>query len=98
MFKDMTGFHGLAGCRAGYSDCASFGEGFVARDTWSGCLDAPDFMPQGSVRIHNTMRHCPQLSMANRDALAGCAKPGTGYDGPESAAADLYPDMCLPRS
>lgn len=73
MFLDRTGRNGLAGCRAAYSDCDSFGFGFVARDTWTGCLDAPDFMPQGSCLSG-------RLSLANRDRITGCAHPGTCHD------------------
>ena len=65
----------FAGCRIGYADCDTFGCGFIARDTWSGCLDAPDFMPQGSVtRIGKSTLI---LSRSNRDINAGCAYPGT---------------------
>jgi hypothetical protein len=72
--------------RACFADACTFGFGFIACDTWSGCLDAPDYMPQGSVRVWNTMKHAPNLSVANRDYLAGCAAIGVGSDGPETAA------------
>lgn len=80
VYYDCTGRNGLAGCRYGYADVDAFGAGFVTRDTWSGNLDAPDFVPQGSMRAMGTVRHSPRLSFANRDRLTGHAKPGTLHD------------------
>jgi hypothetical protein len=80
MFHDCTGRFGLKGARSGFTDCDSFGRGLVACDTWTGCLDAPDYYPQGSVRVNNTIKHSPNLSLANRDAIAGCADIGVGHD------------------
>lgn len=78
MFRDCTGRYGVTGIRYGFTDCDAFGEGFIARDTWTGNLDAPSFMPQGSVVRHG-------MSLASRDRLAGdYAHPGTCHDGPES--------------
>jgi len=80
MFYDVTGRNGLKHARSGFTDCDAFGFGLVARDTWTGCLDAPDYIPQGSVRVWNTIKHSPNLSLANRDAMAGHAYPGVGSD------------------
>ena len=68
------------GMRYGFADCDSFGAGVVARDTWSGCLDAVDYMPQGSVIARHTTVHHPRLSVANRNVIDGRAAPGTCHD------------------
>jgi hypothetical protein len=70
----------FAGCRAGFTDCDSFGQGFVARDTWSGCLDAPSYIAQGSHRYPGTIKHVVRPSMANRDVLTGHAHIGVCHD------------------
>lgn len=91
MYTEITGRSGLPSPRAGFSDCAAFGFGFMARDTWSGCLDAPHFIPQGSVRVSNTIKHAPHLSLAHRDGADG--KPlGAQHDGPERP--ELWEGMC----
>lgn len=63
--------------RAGYADADDLLIGYVARSTWTGRLDAPDYMPLGSTigRARTIER-----SVANRDALAGRAYPGTYHD------------------
>ena len=84
MFHDKTGKGGLPCARVGFTDYDTFRFGYIARDTWSGNLDAPDFMPQGSVRVWNTLKHAPGLALAHRDELAGCKRPGWQHDGPEA--------------
>lgn len=70
------------GARVGFTDHDAFGAGFVAAQTYAGCLDAPDWMPQGSARVHNTLRHYPVLSIALRDEPQ-YRRVGIGCDGPE---------------
>jgi len=74
--------------RAGYADCDTYGAqspNYAACAT--GALDAPDHMPQGSVRVHNTGRPYPTPSSAHRDWQTPEAMPqGAMHDGPETAA------------
>lgn len=71
--------------RSGYSDFAVYGGGhYVCAAT--GNLDAPDYIPQGSIRLHNTGKPNPQQSFACRDEYAGMRNPGAMHDGPETAA------------
>lgn len=82
MFTARTGSKQVS-VRADYSDYATYGSGhymFAA----TGNLDAPDFMPQGSVRLHCTGKPSPQQSIAHREWEYG--KPvGASHDGPETA-------------
>lgn len=71
---------GFAGSRAGFTDYDAFGAGFIARDTWSGNLDAPDFMPQGSVRASGTTKDYARMSLANRNVLTGHQSVGVLHD------------------
>ena len=83
MFSEMTGSKQVL-VRRGFSDYDTYG----SDNYWmaaTGNLDAPDHIPQGSVRIHNTLRHCPQLSLAHRDHFSGTKPIGAGHDGPEPA-------------
>jgi hypothetical protein len=67
--------------RAGFSEYDTYGFGFYAAAM--GNLDAPDFIPQGSVRLHNTGKPSPTESIAHRD---GDDRPlGCPHDGPEPA-------------
>lgn len=69
--------------RPGFSDYDSMGSGNYAA-AMTGNLDAPDYMPQGSVRLHSTARPNPAPSIACRDWEN---KPiGCPHDGPETAA------------
>lgn len=87
MFKQTTGSQQVL-VRAGFSDFDTYGSGFLAAAT--GNMDAPDFMPQGSIRVHNTMRLNAQMSIAHRDELAGCKPVGAAHDGPEPVPPTLY--------
>jgi len=71
---------------ARFSDYDDFGFGYWVRNTWGGCLDAPDYIPHGSVRIHRTIAHAPSASSGHRDWETGCMPLGTCHDGPETAA------------
>ena len=71
--------------RYGWSDFETFGSGNYACAA-TGNLDAVDFMPQGSVRVHNTMRPNPVPSIGHRDWESRAAQPiGCSHDGPEPA-------------
>lgn len=87
MFKQTTGSQ-QSPARNGFTECDDFGSGFVFATY--GNLDAPDYIPQGSVRVHNTIKLNPQLSLAHRDTAAGCRPLGVGHDGPESVPSTLY--------
>lgn len=81
MYRPMTGTHQVL-VRAGFADFDAYG----SDNYWSsatGNLDAPTYIPQGSVRIHNTARPCPQPSLAHRDWPN--MPLGEGHDGPEPA-------------
>lgn len=58
--------------RYGFTDCETYGHGFVA--CAMGSLDAPDYIPQGSVS-----RHGP--TMAHRDWNTGHKPIGAMHDG-----------------
>ena len=75
--------------RAGFADADTYGRGFCAAAM--GSLDAPDYMPQGSVRVHNTGRPNPKQSMAYRD-WDYCIPIGAPHDGPEPATLWLPKD------
>ena len=86
MFTQMTGTKQIL-VRGGFSDFDTYGSGnYWAAAT--GNLDAPDYIPQGSVRLHNTIKKHPQQSMAHREWDYG-RPAGCGHDGPESAALGL---------
>ena len=87
MFYNVTGSKQVA-VRRGFTDCDTYSSGFFAAAT--GNLDAPDYIPHGSVRVHNTIRLNPQLSHGHRDTAAGCRPIGAGHDGPESVPGTLY--------
>ncbi len=71
--------------RPGFSDFCTYGEGYAMAAT--GALDAPTYMPQGSVRLHATMKPCPSPSIAHRE---GDARPaGCPHDGPQPATLHL---------
>ena len=87
MFTSMTGSKQVS-VRAGFADCDTYRSGFVSAAT--GNLDAPQFIPQGSVRVHNTIKLNPQLSHCNRDWDTGCKEIGAGHDGAEAVPPTLY--------
>lgn len=87
MFRELTRSHQVL-VRKGFSDCDTFGTGYAFAAT--GNLDAPSYIPQGSVRLHNTMKPNPQQSLAHRDHYAGCKPIGAGHDGPEAVPPTLY--------
>ena len=68
--------------RQGFSDYAAMGSGNYACAA-TGNLDAPDFMPQGSIRTHSTIRPNPCQSVGHRDWETGMPI-GTSHDGPEA--------------
>ena len=74
--------------RNGYDDYRTYGDGYYAAAT--GNLDAPDYMAQGSVRIHNTMHPNPVASAGHRDWDSGHMPLGYGHDGQKAANLDLY--------
>jgi len=89
MFSQTTGSYGATGIRRGFTECDDFGHGFVARAF--GSLDAPDYIPNGSVRIHNTLVRNPVLSQAHRDIEN---RPiGACHDGPEAVPPTISPDQ-----
>jgi len=88
MFCQMTGSKQVL-VRYGYSDYDSYGSHNYAMAA-TGNLDAPDYIPQGSVRLHNTIKQGPALSLAHRDAYAGCKPVGAAHDGPEAVPETLY--------
>lgn len=90
---------GRAGClrtgerqvrvRLGYTQYDDFGSGFAF--CAMGSLDAPDIMPQGSVRVHATIRPSPVQSIGYRDwATPSAMSPGASHDGPQPATAHLF--------
>ena len=81
MFTQMTGSKQTA-VRYGYADYDTYGSGNFAFAA-TGNLDAPDYIPQGSVRLHNTIKPNPSLSHAHRD-WQGWMPIGCGHDGPEA--------------
>lgn len=87
MFCNVTGSMQVL-VRPGFSDCDSFGHGFMFAAM--GNLDAPSYIPQGSVRLHNTIKLGPSLSLSHRDFAAGCLPIGAGHDGPEAVPGTLY--------
>lgn len=69
--------------RYGYSDYDTYGnENYACAAT--GNLDAPHFIPQGSVRLHNTAVACPTPSIGHRDWETGCMAIGAAHDGPDA--------------
>ena len=68
--------------RFGYSDFDTYGCGYACAAT--GALDAPAFLPQGSVRLHNTGRPVPALSVGHRE-WDGALPLGASHDGPGTA-------------
>jgi hypothetical protein len=88
MFSQVTGSKQVL-VRAAFSDYATYGDGNFAFAA-TGNLDAPDFIPQGSVRVHNTLKLNAQLSLAHRDEYAGCKPAGCQHDGPEAVPQTLY--------
>ncbi len=74
----VTGQMGATMIRAGFADCDEFGNGFVSRVF--GSLDAPDFMPQGSMKESGTSKRYARQSVAFRDTLADCAQFGYQHD------------------
>ena len=87
MYFDTTGRRAVR-VRAGFSDADVFGSGLIACAT-GGPIDAPTYIPQGSVRVHNTMRLNPQPSLMHRDYSYGMPL-GEGHDGPEAVPPTLY--------
>ena len=88
MFREITGSKQVH-VRAGYSDSDTYREGYCCAAT--GNLDAPDYIPHGSVRIHNTMVRCPQQSHGHRDMDQ---RPiGCGHDGPEAVPPTISADQ-----
>jgi hypothetical protein len=78
----VTGGYGLAHPRIGFSDYDAFRAGFIARDTWTGNLDAPDYMPQGSMLAGpNIGKHGERASIAHRDHDTGYRPLGACHDG-----------------
>jgi hypothetical protein len=80
MFTQCTGSQPTL-VRAGWSNYDTYGN-FNYAASATGALDAPCFMPQGSVRLHNTTIACPQLSLGHRDWDTGAMPVGTCHDGP----------------
>jgi len=68
--------------RGGFSDHETYRDGYYMAAT--GNLDAPDYMPQGSVRVHDTMKPCPTQSTAHREWDYGLPL-GVCHVGPEAA-------------
>lgn len=65
--------------RAGYTDCDDFGgNGYVARNTWTGCLDATDYIPQGSIKGIGMSGNHPEATLAHRDGKD--RPPGSPHD------------------
>lgn len=74
--------------RVGFTDYDAFGAGLCFAETHAGRLDAPDFMPQGSMRGDNGLlsgRRFIRASMASRDAIANRADLGAFHDAPRAA-------------
>lgn len=72
--------------RAGYSDYDTYGSGYCMAAT--GNLDAPKWIPQGSVRLFAATKPTPMPSITSRD-YPQWMEPGDVHDGPESAAHDF---------
>lgn len=72
-------------CRArvGFCEADDFGHGLMF--VTAGPLDAPDYMPHGSVRLHCTGKPNPTQSCGHRD-YGVCMPLGTNHDGPETAS------------
>jgi hypothetical protein len=82
--SQMTGSRRVP-VRPGFSEFEAYGEGLAC--VALGCLDAPDLIPQGSVRLHNTPILAPSLSIGHRD---GDDRPlGAPHDGPEPVPPTL---------
>ena len=81
MFTEVTGSKQVH-VRRGFADCDTYGEGYWAAAT--GNLDAPDFMPQGSVHLFRSMVPNPVISHAHRDWNTGHMPIGTYHAGPGS--------------
>lgn len=80
MYICMTGQKQVL-VRSGFSDYDTYRSGYIMAAT--GNLDAPDYIPQGSVRLHCTGKPNPAQSMAHRD---DDNRPlGCGHDGSETA-------------
>lgn len=75
--------------RPGFSDYDTYGSDNLAAAA-TGSLDAPDLIPQGSVRLNNTMVLNPQLSIGHRDWNSRHFAPGAPHDGPEPVPGMLY--------
>jgi len=83
IYGSVTG-NSQATVRAGFADADTYGEGFVFAAR--GNLDAPTYMPQGSVRLQNHMKQHPVLSLAHRDGEdRSLYSVGACHDGPEAA-------------
>lgn len=67
--------------RRGWSNFDTYGSQNFAMSA-TGHLDAPDFCPQGSVRLHNTTVANPQMSHGHRDWDTGALPAGACHDGP----------------
>lgn len=65
MYQQTTGSKQVT-VRNGYSDFDTFGNDNYAFAA-TGNMDAPDFIPNGSVISRNTIKQSPRLSMAHRD-------------------------------
>lgn len=64
--------------RHGFSDYDTYGSGTCCAAT--GTIDAPDYIPQGSVRKHDTTVPCHAQSIGHRDQQD---RPmGDPHDGP----------------
>lgn len=83
MFSQITGRRNVS-VRNGFTDYDTYGHGFMFA-TSEGNLDAPDYIPQGSIRQHNTGKPVAFISHAHRDWETGCMPLGCGHDGPEPA-------------
>jgi hypothetical protein len=81
MFTCFTGSKATL-VRRGYSNHDTYGTGNLAFSA-TGALDAPDYSPQGSVRLHNTAVANPQMSLHNRDWDTGAMPVGACHDGPD---------------
>jgi hypothetical protein len=88
MFFQVTGSKQIL-VRCGFSDYDTYGSGNYAMAA-TGNLDAPDYIPQGSVRVHNTIKLNAQLSLAHRDWQFPQYKVGCQHDGPESVPSTLF--------
>ena len=64
--KIVPGISASSG-RHGFFDSDDFGFGLVAKSTWTGCLDAPDLMPCGSMTESGTTIRYPQIQIQRRE-------------------------------